>query len=406
MPRISPFHGLQFDVEVAGPLERVTAPPYDVISDRRRREYLAASPFSVVHLDLAEGHDDPEHPESRYGRAANLLADWELRGALVRTPDPVYFVYEMAYRSNDRNRSIVGLLCAMDLEPWGGSVTPHERTMPGPVEDRLRLLRATTTHLSPVYGTIAGPNEPFSRMLRAVFTTAPDAETRDEQGVAHRLWRMHDRGDVAEWLASEQLLIADGHHRYTTALRYRDERHAVDGPGPWDRVLTLVVDAASEHPPVLPFHRVQLSGKVPDVNGPGFGTLEEVLDACSDDEVVIGLGVREGDGVAYRMVRLSGGGPAVSALHTQLLDGAVPNGAIRFVTSALDADAAVRGGEAVCAYILPPTTSDIIRRVIDRGERLPQKSTYFWPKPLTGMVMMPLDQPAHAHPAPAPASDR
>src|SRR4249919_1221114 len=119
MPRVSPFQGLVFDVAVAGPLDRVTAPPYDVISEDRRRELLASSPFSVVHLDLGDGPEDPAHPQSRYTQAGRYLADWESTGALVRTPVS-YFGYEMSYESGGSSRTIRGLLAAMDLEPWGG----------------------------------------------------------------------------------------------------------------------------------------------------------------------------------------------------------------------------------------------------------------------------------------------
>jgi uncharacterized protein (DUF1015 family) len=398
MPRISPFQALVYEPSLAGPLDRVTAPPYDVITDRRRREYLSASPFSVVHLDLAEGTDDPAHPESRYARAAQLLADWERAGAVVRMPEPTYFAYEMGFALDGTERSILGLVCAMDLEPWGGSVIPHEHTMPGPVQDRLRLLRATATHLSAVYGTIAGPCRPLDSLLHATAATAPMFSTVDEQGVSHRLWAIGDDEQIATWLAAEPLLMADGHHRYTTALQYREERHALDGPGPWDRVLTLIVDAAAEHLPVLPFHRIQTAGDAVGTNGPVLDGLAAALAACSDDGVIAAVASREAGETVFRSIQLDGEAPTVRALHEELLDGAVSTDELRFLHDAHEAADAVRRGEAVAAYFLPPTTPDRIRAVIDRGERLPQKSTYFWPKPRTGMVMMPLDPPSNPSP--------
>ena len=394
MPRISPFQALMYEPSVAGPLDRVTAPPYDVITDRRRRDYLSASPFSVVHLDLAEGTDDPAHPESRYARAAQLLADWEQTGAVVRMPEPTYFAYEMRFVLDGTERSILGLVCAMDLEPWGGSVIPHEHTMPGPVQDRLRLLRATGTHLSAVYGTIAGPSQPLASLLHATAGTAPMFSTADEQGVTHRLWAIEDDPEIRTWLAVEPLLIADGHHRYTTALQYREERHAADGPGPWDRVLTLIVDAAEEHLPVLPFHRIQTAGDAVGTSGPVLDGLETALAACSDDDVIAAVASWEAGETVFRSIQLDGEAPTVRALHEELLDDAVPADGLRFLHDAHEAAGAVRSGQAVAAYFLPPTTPDRIRSVIDRGERLPQKSTYFWPKPRTGMVMMPLDPPS------------
>jgi uncharacterized protein (DUF1015 family) len=390
VPRLFPFVGLTYDDAVSGPLDRVTAPPYDVISDARRRAYLTASPFSVVHLDLAEGSDDPEAPDSRYARAAHLLEDWERRGAVRRGDAPAFYGYEMSFPLQGSPHTIRGLFAAMELEPWGGRVIPHERTMPGPVEDRLRLLRATRAHLSAVYGTIAGPCRPLADLLDDTVAAPPPYETLDEQGVRHRMWPVPGGADVGGWLAEAPLLVADGHHRYTTALAYRHEQDARQGPGSWDRVLTLVVDAATEHLPVLPFHRVQTAGTPPAI-GDRVSRLDDVLAALSDDDVTIGSARREGDLVVYRVARLDGAPPAVRALHETVLDGAAPDGSLRFVPDAGVADAAVVDEGAPAAWFLPATTPERIRAVVERGERLPQKSTYFWPKPRTGMVMMPLD---------------
>lgn len=390
MPRVSPFEGLVFDAAVTGPLDAVTAPPYDVISEARRHEYLAASPFSIVHLDLAEGSEDPNHPGSRYAHAGQLLRGWESKGALVRSPEPTYYAYEMSFRRDDAPARIRGLLVAMDLEPWGGDVIPHERTMPGPVQDRLRLLRATRTHLSPIYGTVPGPCPDLAELLEAASERVPPFETIDEQGVCHRMWPVSADAGISQMMATEPLLIADGHHRYTTALAYRDERHAVDGPGPWDGVLTLVVDAGSESLPVLPFHRLQSAGDPPR-DGSAVSGLPEALAAVSDDRAVVATVTRERGVLAYRVVQLPGEPPAVQALHETLLDGRIPTEALRFTPDASAAVTAVREGEAVAAYLLPPTSPERIHTVVERGGRLPQKSTYFWPKPRTGMVLMPLD---------------
>ena len=218
----------------------------------------------------------------------------------------------------------------------------------------------------------------------------PEAELVDEQGVTHRRWTIPADVPIGDWLAEEPLLIADGHHRYTTALAYRDEMRAAFGPGPWDRLLTFVVDAGSERLSVRPFHRIQLSGTAPDPGRP-VGDLDAVLGALSDDEPRVGI-VRPNGAEAQLTVRdLAGEPPAVRALHDGLLDALAPPGALRFTPDPREAVAAVEGGEAVAAYLLPPTTPDRIRKVVERGERLPQKSTYFWPKPRTGVILMPLD---------------
>lgn len=380
MPRIAPFAALTFDPAVVGPLERVTAPPYDVISDEQRDRY-AADPHSIVRIDLPHalgGAGD------RYAAAADTLGGWIREGALRREPI-AYHAYEMAHPQG----RVRGLLCALELEAWGGAVIPHERTMTGPLDDRLRLLRATRTHLSPVYGTVPGPCGPLAELLDEAAASTPAAELIDRHGTRHRMWPVPAEVELDGWLAEEPFLIADGHHRYTTALTYRDERRATEGPGPWDAILAFLVDAGSELLPVRPFHRIQLSGEAPTPDDE-LPDLEAALAAVSDEEVRVAVATRGVDGVRFGTLALPGEAPAVRALHAAVLDDASAPEQLRFTPDPERAVAAVREG-AVAAYLLPGTTPDRIRKVVERGERLPQKSTYFWPKPRTGMALMPLD---------------
>lgn len=389
MPRIFPFEGLAYDPAVAGPMDRVTAPPYDVISEAGRRASLA-EPYSIVRVDQAAETGDGAI--DGYREAGELLERWVDDRVLVRIPT-AFHAYEMSGATKGQRTRVRGLLCAMELEAWGRGVLPHERTMPGPLDDRLRLLRATRTHLSPVYGTIAGPCDDLAELLGRVTNTTPDAEVVDEQGIRHRRWTLPENLPLASWLADEPMLIADGHHRYTTALAYRDEMRTVRGNGPWDRMLTLIVDAGTEHLPVRPFHRLQLDGVRPSVEGRRVDGLREALTAVSDDEPTVCLVARSPDGIMFTLVALAGEAPAVRALHAEILDAAVPADQLRYTPDAEEAVDAVLAGRATAAYLLPATTPDRIRKVVERGERLPQKSTYFWPKPRTGMMLMPLDAP-------------
>ncbi len=385
MPRVFPFEALVYDVDVVGALDRVTTPPYDVISEAGRQDYRS-EPRSIVQIDLGTGDG-----EGRYRDAGSLLRRWVDEGVLLRRPT-AFYAYEMRWDAAERVR---GIFCAMELEDWGGGVMPHEETMAGPVEDRLRLLRATRTHLSAVYGTVAGPCPSLGDLLDEVTSAPPEAELEDEQGVVHLRWTIPADVPIGDWLTEEPLLIADGHHRYTTALAYRDEMRSALGPGPWDRLLTFVVDAGTERLSVRSFHRIQLSGDAPDP-GRQVGDLDAVLDALSDDDLRIGI-VRPNASTPELTVRdLEGEPPAVRALHAGLLDALAPLGALRFTPDPREAVAAVEIGGAIAAYLLPPTTPDHIRKVVERGERLPQKSTYFWPKPRTGVVLMPIGDGADA----------
>jgi uncharacterized protein (DUF1015 family) len=376
-------------------VDRLTAPPYDVISDDRRRRCLDGSPYNVVHLDLAEGDDLAGSRDNRYTQAGSRLGAWRTAGVLVLSAEPAFYAYELRFALDDEDRRLRGVMCAMDLEPWGGDVVPHEETMPGPIADRLRLLRATHAHLSPIYGTVAGPKEPLAELLDRVASDPPLVHTTDEEGVEHRMWSIGRDAPVGRWLADEQLLIADGHHRYATALEYRNDRHASDGPGPWDRILTFIVDAGTQRVPVLPYHRVQRDGPIP-TGGSTMPDLPSLVRSLDDEALTYGTAVLDGEGVDYRMHTLDGEPPTVQALHRDLLDRVAAGDTLTFTHEAEDADRAVRDGTAVAAYLLPSTTPERIRKVIERGERLPRKSTFFWPKPRTGMVLMPLDDEINA----------
>jgi uncharacterized protein (DUF1015 family) len=397
MPSIRPFVGLLYDQRVAGPLERLTTPPYDAITPRDRQRYLAMSPYNVVRLIRGggghRGHVDAR--ASRYEAAARDLAAWRANGVLVPTKTPALYPYEFAFHHQGRPRVLRGVIAAVDLEAFGAGVIPHERTLPGPLEDRLRVLRSVRANLSPIYGVLEAPCPPLARFLDTAMRGTPAADTTDEAGTRHRLWVAEGGDDVAAALRERALMIADGHHRYTVALAYRDERQAQDGPGPWDAMMMLVVDADTEDPPVLPIHRLvkdpptqaerdawETATRVRD--------LAEVLAALDDDVSVVGI-VRAGaDGIDHGILRLDAGPPTVLGLHRSVLSG-IRRGRLRFVTDAVVAESAVRAGRAATAYLLPPTRVDRVREVVRAGVRLPEKSTFFWPKPRTGLVIRPFD---------------
>ena len=388
MSLVSPFVGLLFDGSIVGSHDLVTTPPYDVISDEERRHYLDASPYNVIRLVLGPDDTGDGGAGDKYRRAASELEAWRSDGVLVPTERASFYPYEMRFSLHGRRRAIRGLVCAVELEDWGGSIVPHERTMPGPIEDRLRLMRAVRTNLSSIHAVFRGPSEPFAAFLDDAMTPGPAATTSDEAGVEHTLWVTEPNPEVATWLAPESLMIADGHHRYSMALRYRDEMRAEHGPGPWDRVMMFIADAAVQEPPVLPFHRIQTGGPH-EPSGTRVRDLAEVLETVSDEKLVYGSAALEDGLLVHRIAEVPGTPPTVCALHERvLLD---VDEQLRFTPDAVEAEDAVRNREAVAAFFLPPTDATRIRDVIDRGERLPRKSTFFWPKPRTGLVIRPLD---------------
>ena len=388
MSLVSPFVGLLFDGSIVGSHDLVTTPPYDVISDDEQRHYLDASPYNVIRLVLGPDDTGDGGAGDKYRRAAFELQAWRSDGVLVPTERASFYPYEMRFSLHGRRRAIRGLVCAVELEDWGGSIVPHERTMPGPIEDRLRLMRAVRTNLSSIHAVFQGPSEPFAAFLDDAMTHGPAATTSDEAGVEHTLWVTEPNPQVATWLAPESLMIADGHHRYSMALRYRDEMRAEHGPGPWDRVMMFIADAAVQEPPVLPFHRIQTGGPH-QPSGTRVRDLAEVLETVSDEKLVYGSAALEDGLLVHRIAEVPGTPPTVCALHERVLGDVDEQ--LRFTPDAVEAEDAVRNREAVAAFFLPPTDAARIRDVIDRGERLPRKSTFFWPKPRTGLVIRPLD---------------
>ena len=385
MLQISPFTGLVFDRAKAGPLEHVTSPPYDTIAPEQERRLHAINSYNVVRLILGRERAGDDETRNKYTRAAARLRRWQKEGVLVTSEGPGWYPYEMVFSFQGARRRVRGLICQVALEPWGGSILPHERVLPAPVKDRLALLREVQANLSPIYALFRGPCPPLIGLLDEVAGLPPVIELVDESGVEHRMWILRNREDVSGWLRDEQLLIADGHHRYTVAMTHRDEMRARHGAGPWDHMMMLLVDGSAEDPPVLPIHRLLLSGRAA-VQGRRVHDLPEVLALLRDEELTYGTASVEDGRVIHRVSALRGQPPTVCALHEQILREDAP---IRFVPDAVQAEDAVRAGRAAAAFFLPPTKVERIRAVIERAERLPQKSTYFWPKPRTGCVIRP-----------------
>ncbi|HEX9375755.1 MAG TPA: DUF1015 domain-containing protein [Actinomycetota bacterium] len=405
MPLVSPFTGLLFDEARAGSLASVTAPPYDSISAEQERRLHSANPHNVVRLILGRDEPGDDDQRNKYTRAGRELRTWRRAGVLIPTETPSWFLYEMRFSFQGRDRRIRGLIGEVEIEPFGGSILPHERTLPGPIEDRLSLLRAARANLSPVYALFGGPQPGLAALFDQAAAGEPHRGMTDDHGVEHRMWVIPapspsdgslgspqpDAGapswsSVPGWLAPEQLLIADGHHRYSVAQAFAEEMRREHGPGPWDRMMMLLVDAATEDPPVLPIHRVVLSGDAP-VEGRRVRDLAEVLAAVDDDALVYGSAAREDGRLIHRVAALEGWPPTVCALHERVLGSAT----LRFMPDAAAAEEAVHTGAATSAFFLPPTRVERIRGVIRSGGTLPQKSTYFWPKPRTGMVIRPFD---------------
>jgi uncharacterized protein (DUF1015 family) len=424
MVAAAPFRGLRFDPAIVGEHAQVTTPPYDVISPEARDAYEAMSPYNVVRLILARPRpgDDPggagSDGASGYRNAADLLAAWWADGVLYRDPSPCLYIYEETYPWKGESRVQRGVLASVALDDSGTWVVPHERTMAAPVADRLRLLEATEANLSPVFGVYAGAGGP-AKVLDDVTGTPPALDCVDETGIRHRLWVVDDPERIAAWrerMAAQRVLIADGHHRYRTSLAYRDAMRAAHGgrPGPWDELLMFLVDADLHGPAVLAIHRL-----LADVDGDavlaGLEVDFAVREAGSPAEVEELLGRLPGDAVAFGLYAgrrswvLAARDPAGLAaeagrdrrmLDVEVLHGPVLSkrlgiidfeGRVAYQSDLAAAVAAVDVGAAASLLILRPAPFATVAEIAAGGATLPQKTTFFYPKPRDGLVLRPLN---------------
>jgi uncharacterized protein (DUF1015 family) len=465
LPILRPFRALRYDPEAVGDLAAVVSPPYDVISPEEQRRLLDRHPRNVVRLDLPP--DEPgDAPDDRYRRAARTFAEWRSNGTLRKDPRPAVYVYEQRYTlpGSDTERVGRGFFARLRLEPFGpgAGILPHERTLSGPKEDRYRLLRATGANFSPIVGLFDDPSGRAAELLAAIAATPADVELRDDDGVLHRLWivpaggggaaeargvaggggaaggegpaegaaRVDPATELLELAGREPITIADGHHRYETALRYRDERRMTrtceEDPA-FDYVLALLLEARHHPPTVLPTHRVVL--------GLGEGGVERLHRGLADFFAVapvaeadllhrfgtaaaqpdrgggrFGLATRRGTFLLEARREafepfLPRGGEALRRLDVTLLGVALERlcdldasaiaagGRLHYTKSAAEAVELVRSGAngADAAFLLEPTPVADIVAVARDGDVMPQKSTYFYPKPVTGLVLNPLE---------------
>jgi uncharacterized protein (DUF1015 family) len=414
MAEIQPLHALRYDPARTGGLQDVVAPPYDVIDDAQRRELEARSPYNVARVDLPEGGED------RYARAAALLQSWRDEGAVVLDDGPALWTLAQEYTGPDgQQRTRRGCFARVRVEEYGaGRIRPHERTHPGPKEDRLRLTRATRANLSPIFSLYSDPSGAARSALSAA---TPWAQTTDDDGTVNHLGRIGDAEAIAAFtrgLADAELLIADGHHRYETARVYADE---IGGEGAHRYVLMCLVALEDPGLTVFPTHRL--------VRGLRSDQHEALAQALRRDFTIEPLNDRselappENDEVRIGYIdahfrtpyMLTLRDPAVAdaalpdraapyrRLDTAVLEAIILKGTLGMTDEAIDhldglgyardlahALEMIDDASFDAAFFMAPTPVARVREVAAAGESMPPKSTYFFPKVPTGLLFNPL----------------
>ena len=444
MAEIVPFRALRYNPQFVPDPKLVVAPPYDVISPEAQERYHARHPHNVVRLILAR-HSDPATPgQDRYARSARTFAEWQAGQILRRDPEPAIHLYEQQFSVGEEHRiRRRGFMAMVRLHEYDAKVVfPHERTFSRYKEDRLQLMRACPANLEAILGFYPGPGGPVAAILDRRMEDEPSVDLVDEDGIRHRLWFLRERGDMAALagaLRDRPIIIADGHHRYETALNFRDECRAADpAPSgaqrcrPYEFVLMNLVHAADPGLVILPTHRLirqppALAGAaLSEALGRHFrietfpldrgnpvmslrialadlhrrrgaaafavyaGGAEVWVLELADAAVVEGL-VAAGHTREY--ARLD-----VAILHRLVIEQvlgvratSLTDDSIQYTRDEAAALLAVASGDAHLALFLNPPRVEQVQAIAMGGERMPQKSTFFFPKVLSGLVISPLD---------------
>lgn len=442
MANLLPFRGVLYDPDVVGDVGKVVAPPYDVIDRDGQHAFYARHPNNVIRLELGLDEPGDTSDRNRYTRAAQHLAGWLASGVLRRDSQPAIYPYTVEYVVPDvqgppARKVLTGFLGLMELQAFGpGRVLPHENTRSAAKADRLHLMNACRANFSPIFSLFSDPQQRAHRMLEEAITAQkPRIELTDDDGFAHRLWAVSDPrvlDALAAELRAKPLFIADGHHRYETALTYQQQRReqeggsAGSGQRPYDGVLMLCAGLEDPGLTVLPTHRVlkiELPpiGEIRDRLSAEFSCDEIAFDRKGEAEgrrrflealrergaqaKVFGLTLKGAS--AYYLFTLRpdaeatlGASPRdrldVSVLHGRLLSRIGPaeldEHTVIHTKSDDEALDLVLRGPGRAAFLLNPTRVHEVSAVASAGERMPHKSTYFFPKPLTGLVLHVMDE--------------
>lgn len=396
MPRFESFRAHRYSVADPTQVGPLVSPPYDVFDETERDRLAASHPNNIVHVDYPVERDG----EKRYEVSASTLADWVASGVVATDESPTFTIYRMEFTDDaGRARQTVGVIGALEVVDEGaGGVLPHERTTPKAKTDRLDLTRATRTNLSPVWGLSLTPG--LTALLREPAETV--ARTVDGNGVVHTVERVTDPARISAIstaVASNPVLIADGHHRYAISRTYRDEQRAAGGNDAAELTMTYVQELVQEQLSIAAIHRL-IAGHSADEVLRTLAPFYDTADAGTVNQTTLrgmesrgSLCLVRPDGTGTWLTPRESGFVGVRDMDSARLEHALGSliAAVTYQHGVNEVLGKLRDGTATCAVLIRPVSLQEIRRTADTGELMPPKSTFFTPKLLTGLVWRPLD---------------
>ncbi|MGA1846439.1 DUF1015 domain-containing protein [Deferribacter abyssi] len=407
---VKPFKGVRYNLEKTL-LKQVLAPPYDVISEEQKEKLKLKSPYNVVRLILPDG-------ENKYEEAARLYNEWKEEGILIKDNEPSFYLYEQEYEYEGKKYIRTGFIGLMKLEEYGkGNVYPHEKTLAGPKMDRFNLMKATKANFSQIFGLYIDKSNKLEKLFSLIKKDMPIASAVNDEGVKNSLWLISDdelKKEISNFMRDKKIYIADGHHRYETALRYRDYMRELNNDSddeikPYDFVMMMFVNFYDEGLKVFPTHRVVeynndfdnlMSNikKMYDVRK--VDSLDEGEGLLFNSEIPSFLMYRKGDFFIIRIrdeeyEKLH---PIYRKVDTYVLQETILKGVIGYTDEKLlkkegiyfvqnmEQIGKIEKEKDIVAFIIKGVDIEIIREIAENGLVMPQKSTYFYPKLDSGLV--------------------
>ena len=421
MPVIRPFRGVRYNPEIVGDISAVVAPPYDIVYDEWREKLYERNPYNIIRLIKTKEESTDTENENKYTRAARYIESWFRDEVLTYEDDPAIYVCADTYEINGETKVRYGFIAILKVEDYGNTIHPHERTLSGPMEDRLKLVRATQTNLSQIFSIFRDPENHVQDVMMKTTEAPPDIYFTDEQGIIRRLWVVKDPGFIStlqNLMKNRDIIIADGHHRYETAIHYKkhkeNERQSEEEP--FDYVSMYFSNADDSGMSILPTHR-KISGVSVYNQETFFSELKKsfnvvYLGECDLQEVIKLIAVDSEHNNAYGIYTCDGFGTAqlrnpsnpkeldVDILHNIIIEKLlgisredIASGRhVHFCKSPEHAIEDVSNHKDQISFIMNAIRPEELFRKVLQGVRMPQKSTYFYPKTLSGLVMYKIDK--------------
>ncbi|MGQ9569303.1 MAG: DUF1015 domain-containing protein [Thermodesulfovibrionales bacterium] len=409
MAEIIPFKGILYNTNRVS-IEDVLSPPYDIITHEYREELYRRSPYNIVRIDFGKEFPDDNENENKYTRARRFLDDWLKEGILIRNERPSFYAYGMSYKIDGKEKNLIGLLALVKLEEFNkGKIHPHECTYSKPKQDRLNLLRICEANTSPIFSLYKSSDRGIYSIISKNIIKKPLLEATDSAGAIHRLWQISDETDLEKIkieLSDKDIFIADGHHRYETALEFKKEmrikKQNISRNEPFNYVMMFLANMLDNGITILPTHR--LLKKIPIDTNERLSKNFDIEAVYSDFYIPKILSGRKCTFGFYQNIddrwyilkckenSLSKIHPSlrqidVFVLHDLILKNILDISDIDYEMDTKKTLEKVKSGEYSAAFFLNPTSVEDVEIVASLSVRMPPKSTYFYPKLLTGIVI-------------------